>query len=343
MKLWGKTLNKIGFTLLIITLLIVMNISLFMGNYQISLDEYIMFIKKIIGFDSNITLEKYEMLQSVIFEIRLPRIIAAVIIGAALAVSGSAFQAMFVNPLVSPGILGVLSGASFGAALGMVLGWSWFFINLSTFIFGMLAVLFALTISFIYSSAKNMIILVLGGIISSSLFSALLSIVKYSADPYDALPAITYWLMGSLSFSTSNIVWNLSIPMLIGILILIFFSKYLNALSLGDEEAKALGVDTIKIKIIVIITATFISALSVIMAGIIGWIGLIIPHIARLLFGADNKVILPSSALLGAIFLLIVDNTSRMIFSFEIPIGIVTAIIGIPIFILVLKNAKRGF
>ncbi|RWS48771.1 ABC transporter permease [Arcobacter venerupis] len=320
-----------------------MNISLFMGNYQISLDEYIMFIKKIIGFDSNITLEKYEMLQSVIFEIRLPRIIAAVIIGAALAVSGSAFQAMFVNPLVSPGILGVLSGASFGAALGMVLGWSWFFINLSTFIFGMLAVLFALTISFIYSSAKNMIILVLGGIISSSLFSALLSIVKYSADPYDALPAITYWLMGSLSFSTSNIVWDLSIPMLIGILILIFFSKYLNALSLGDEEAKALGVDTIKIKIIVIITATFISALSVIMAGIIGWIGLIIPHIARLLFGADNKVILPSSALLGAIFLLIVDNTSRMIFSFEIPIGIVTAIIGIPIFILVLKNAKRGF
>lgn len=314
-----------------------------MGNYQISLDEYLMFIKKVIGFDSNITLEKYEMLQSVIFEIRLPRIIAAVIIGAALAVSGSAFQAMFVNPLVSPGILGVLSGASFGAALGMVLGWSWFFINLSTFIFGMLAVLFALTISFIYSSAKNMIILVLGGIISSSLFSALLSIVKYSADPYDALPAITYWLMGSLSFSTSNIVWNLSIPMLIGILILIFFSKYLNALSLGDEEAKALGVDTIKIKIIVIITATFISALSVIMAGIIGWIGLIIPHIARLLFGADNKVILPSSALLGAIFLLIVDNTSRMIFSFEIPIGIVTAIIGIPIFILVLKNAKRGF
>jgi iron complex transport system permease protein len=343
MKLWGKTLSKIGFMLLIITLLIVMNISLFMGNYQISLDEYLMFIKKVIGFDSNITLEKYEMLQSVIFEIRLPRIIAAVIIGGSLAVSGSAFQAMFVNPLVSPGILGVLSGASFGAALGMVMGWSWFFINLSTFIFGMVAVLFALTISFIYSSAKNMIILVLGGIISSSLFSALLSIVKYSADPYDALPAITYWLMGSLSFSTSNIVWNLSIPMLIGILVLIFLSKYLNALSLGDEEAKALGVDTIKIKIIVIITATFISALSVIMAGIIGWIGLIIPHIARLLFGADNKVILPNSALLGAIFLLIVDNASRIVFSFEVPIGIVTAIIGIPIFILVLKNAKRGF
>lgn len=332
-----------GFIVLIILLFLIVNISLFIGNYAISFEEYSMFLRKFMGFESQITLEKYEMLQSVIFDIRLPRVVAAVLIGASLAVSGASFQAMFVNPLVSPGILGVLSGASFGAALGMVLGWNWFLINLSTFLFGMLAVIFALTISFIYSSAKNMIILVLGGIISSSLFSALLSIVKYSADPYDSLPAITYWLMGSLSFSTSSIVWNLTIPMLVGIVILIFFSKYLNALSLGDEEAKALGVDTVKVKFVVIIVATFISALSVILAGIIGWIGLIIPHIARLLFGADNKIILPVSGLLGAIFLLSVDNASRVFFSFEIPIGIVTAIIGIPIFIFVLKNAKRGF
>lgn len=332
-----------GFIVLIILLFLIVNISLFIGNYAISFEEYSMFLRKFMGFESQITLEKYEMLQSVIFDIRLPRVVAAVLIGASLAVSGASFQAMFVNPLVSPGILGVLSGASFGAALGMVLGWNWFLINLSTFLFGMLAVIFALTISFIYSSAKNMIILVLGGIISSSLFSALLSIVKYSADPYDSLPAITYWLMGSLSFSTSSIVWNLTIPMLVGIVILIFFSKYLNALSLGDEEAKALGVDTAKVKFVVIIVATFISALSVILAGIIGWIGLIIPHIARLLFGADNKIILPVSGLLGAIFLLSVDNASRVFFSFEIPIGIVTAIIGIPIFIFVLKNAKRGF
>lgn len=320
-----------------------MNSSLFIGNYQITLDEYINFFKQFIGFNSNLSIEKYEMLKSIIFDIRLPRIISAVLIGSSLAISGAAFQAMFVNPLVSPGILGVLSGASFGAALGMVLGWNWFFINLSTFIFGMGAVIFALIISFIYSSAKNMIILVLGGIISSSLFSALLSIVKYAADPYDALPAITYWLMGSLAFSTPNIVWNLSIPMFLGMITLIFFSKYLNALSLGDEEAKALGVDTKKVKLVVIIVATLISALSVILAGIIGWIGLIIPHIARLLFGADNKIILPISAILGAIFLLIVDNSSRIIFSFEIPIGIVTAILGIPIFIMVLKNAKKGF
>jgi len=341
MILWGKILNKSVF--LIVILFLLMNFSLLIGNYEISFDNYINFVKEFLGFSSNLTLEQYEILKNIIFNIRLPRIISAVLIGSSLAISGASFQAMFVNPLVSPGILGVLSGASFGAALGMVFGWNWFFINISTFIFGVLAVLFALFISFLYSNAKNMIILVLGGIISSSLFSALLSILKYSADPYDSLPAITYWLMGSLSFSTSNIVWNLSIPLILGNFILIFLSKYLNALSLGDEEAKTLGVNTTKIKIIVILVATFISALSVILAGIIGWIGLIIPHIARFLFGADNKIVLPISAVLGAIFLLVVDNTSRIIFTFEVPIGIVTAIIGIPIFIAVLKNAKKGF
>jgi iron complex transport system permease protein len=334
---------KISSFALIIILILMINISLFLGQYQISFDEYLMFLKKLIGLNSLIDDEKYETMKSIIFDIRLPRIISAILIGASLAVAGASFQAMFVNPLVSPGILGVLSGASFGAALGMILGLNWFLINLSTFIFGILAVFFAITISFIYSSSRNMIILVLGGIISSSLFSALLSIIKYGADTNDVLPAITYWLMGSLSFSTSSIVWNLTIPMLGGILILIFFSKYLNALSLGDEEAKALGINTKLIKLIIIIVATLISALSVILAGIIGWIGLIIPHITRLIFGADNKVILPMSALIGAIFLLIVDNTSKLIFSFEIPIGIVTAIIGIPIFIFVLKNAKKGF
>ncbi|MEN5387518.1 iron ABC transporter permease [Aliarcobacter skirrowii] len=334
---------KISSFALIVILILMINISLFLGQYEISLNEYFMFIQKLLGFNSSLSIEKYETMKSIIFDIRLPRIISAVLIGASLAVAGASFQAMFVNPLVSPGILGVLSGASFGAALGMILGLNWFLINLSTFIFGILAVFFAITISFIYSSSRNMIILVLGGIISSSLFSALLSIIKYGADTNDVLPAITYWLMGSLSFSTSSIVWNLTIPMLGGILILIFFSKYLNALSLGDEEAKALGVNTKLIKLIIIIVATLISALSVILAGIIGWIGLIIPHITRLIFGADNKVILPMSALIGAIFLLLVDNTSKLIFSFEIPIGIVTAIIGIPIFIFVLKNAKKGF
>ena len=149
MKLWEKILTKLKFISLIIFLIVLINSSLFIGNYEISYNEYFLFLKKLIGLESSISLEKYDTLKSVIFDIRLPRIIAAVLIGSSLAISGAAFQAMFVNPLVSPGILGVLSGASFGAALGMVMGWSWFFINLSTFIFGLIAVLFALLISFI--------------------------------------------------------------------------------------------------------------------------------------------------------------------------------------------------
>jgi iron complex transport system permease protein len=336
-------LFKIKIVGLLVLLFIIINASIFIGKYSISTQEYILFIKSLFSSDPLLDSSKYEILKSVIFEIRFPRIMTAVIIGASLAVSGAAFQAMFVNPLVSPGILGVLSGASFGAALGMVLGLGWFWINAFTFIFAIVAVLSALGIALLYSKAKNMIILVLGGVISSALFGALLSIIKYSADPYDTLPAITYWLMGSLSFSTPSTVWKLFIPMVIGIFFLIWLSKYLNALSLGDEEAKALGVNTKVVKLSVILFATFISALSVVLAGIIGWIGLIIPHITRLIFGADNKKIIPVSGIIGATFLLVVDNFSRIIFTFEIPIGILTAIVGIPIFIIVLKNAKKGF
>ncbi len=170
---------KISSFALIIILILMINISLFLGQYQISFDEYLMFLKKLIGLNSLIDDEKYETMKSIIFDIRLPRIISAILIGASLAVAGASFQAMFVNPLVSPGILGVLSGASFGAALGMILGLNWFLMNLSTFIFGILAVFFCYyNIFFIYSSSRNMIILVLGGLISSSLFSALLSHYK---------------------------------------------------------------------------------------------------------------------------------------------------------------------
>jgi iron complex transport system permease protein len=336
-------LFKTKIIVLILLLFCIINASIFIGKYSINTQEYILFIKSILSGDPLLDPSKYEILKGVILNIRLPRIITAVMIGSALAISGAVFQAMFVNPLVSPGILGVLSGASFGAALGMVLGFGWFWINAFTFIFGFGAVLSALGISLLYSKSQNMIILVLGWVISSALFGALLSIIKYSADPYDTLPAITYWLMGSLSFSSPSTVWKLFLPMILGMLFLIWLSKYLNALSLGDEEAKALGVNTKAVKLSVILFATLISALSVVLAGIIGWIGLIIPHITRLLFGADNKKIILASGIIGAIFLLIVDDFSRIIFTFEIPIGILTSIIGIPIFITVLKNAKKGF
>ena len=288
-------------------------------------------------------LDAYKIIHTLVTEIRLPRIIACVLIGASLAISGATYQAMFVNPLVSPSILGVLSGAGFGAAVGMFFGLNETLIQLSTFAFGFAALVCALAVSALYSRSGSVIVLVLGGVISGSLFTSLLSVLKYAADPNDTLPAITYFLMGSLGFASKSFLQISILPMLAGILLLALSGKYLNALSLGEEEAKSLGVDVRRIKIFVILTATFVSALSVTIAGIIGWIGLIVPHIARFAYGADNRAVLVSSAMIGAIFLLFCDSFSRLIFTFEIPIGIVTSLFGIPMFIVVLRRAKKGF
>ena len=201
----------------------------------------------------------------------------------------------------------------------------------------------ALGVSALYSRSGSVIVLVLGGVISGSLFTSLLSVLKYAADPNDALPAITYFLMGSLGFASKSFIQISILPMCAGILLLALSGKYLNALSLGEEEAKSLGVNTVRVKIFIILIATFVSALSVTIAGIIGWIGLIVPHIARFIFGADNRAVLASSAMIGAIFLLFCDSFSRLIFTFEIPIGIVTSLFGIPMFIIVLRRAKRSF
>ncbi|RXJ90789.1 ABC transporter permease [Arcobacter sp. CECT 8983] len=326
---------------LFLLLLITVFLSLSLGKYPISFEQIINYIQELL-FSNEID-ENLQMIDNIIVEIRLPRVIAAILIGAAYAVSGASFQAMFINPLVSPGILGVLSGSAFGAALAIAFFDSWFLTQLFSFSFGVLAVIFAIFITMIYQNrANNSLILILGGIISGSTFSTLLSIVKFTADPYEKLPSIVYWLMGSLSYIELNQIVLVSIPMLLGVLTLIGVSKYLNILSFSEEEAKSMGVNTKLIRTIVIIVATFISAISVCLAGMIGWIGLIIPHFARLLVGANNQVLLPTCALLGAIFLLIVDNFSRMLFEFEVPIGILTSIIGIPIFIFVLKSSKKA-
>ena len=333
-------MSKKAFTFLSILLLGFMLLSVLIGKYGFNAEDYLTYFKAVIKGED---LKNYQVMHTLITEIRLPRIMACIIIGASLAISGSAYQAMFVNPLVSPSILGVLSGAGFGAAIGMFFGLNEYLIQLSTFAFGFIAVLTALSISAFYSRSGSIIVLVLGGVISGSLFTSLLSALKYAADPNDSLPAITYFLMGSLGFASKNFIQISILPMFVGILLLAFSGKYLNALSLGEEEAKSLGINVARVKIFVILVATFISALSVTIAGIIGWIGLIVPHMARFIFGADNRAVLSSSAMIGAIFLLFCDNFSRLIFTFEVPIGIVTSLFGIPIFILVLRRAKKSF
>ncbi len=333
-------MSKRAFVFLALLLALCVAGSLLLGKYGFSIEDYARYVTALLRGES---LKDFEVMHTLLLEIRLPRILACVLIGASLAISGAAYQAMFVNPLVSPSILGVLSGAGFGAAVGMFFKLNEYLIQLGTFGFGFLAVAVALGVSALYSRSGSVIVLVLGGVISGSLFTSLLSVLKYAADPNDALPAITYFLMGSLGFASKSFIQISILPMCAGILLLALSGKYLNALSLGEEEAKSLGVNVARVKIFIILVATFVSALSVTIAGIIGWIGLIVPHIARFIFGADNRAVLASSAMIGAIFLLFCDSFSRLIFTFEIPIGIVTSLFGIPMFIIVLRRAKRSF
>ena len=333
-------MSKKAFAFLALLLALCVAGSLLLGKYGFGAEDYARYALALLRGES---LKDFEVMHTLLLEIRLPRILACVLIGASLAISGAAYQAMFVNPLVSPSILGVLSGAGFGAAVGMFFKLNEYLIQLSTFGFGFLAVAVALGVSALYSRSGSVIVLVLGGVISGSLFTSLLSVLKYAADPNDALPAITYFLMGSLGFASKSFIEISILPMCVGVLLLALSGKYLNALSLGEEEAKSLGVNTARVKIFIILVATFVSALSVTIAGIIGWIGLIVPHIARFIFGADNRAVLASSAMIGAIFLLFCDSFSRLIFTFEIPIGIVTSLFGIPMFIIVLRRAKRSF
>ncbi len=324
-------------------LLAVAILSLLWGQYPISFATFSDYLQFKIFSSGAINAQTFSLIDNIILEIRLPRVLLAILIGSALATSGAVFQAMFVNPLVSPGILGVLAGASFGAACGMLLSENWLVVQIMAFVFGFVAVAFALFIGSMVTNSRSSVLLVLGGVISGSLFTSLLSIVKYVADPYSTLPAIVYWLMGSLSMAQLNEVFFVGTPILMSIIAMIFMSKYFDLLSLGDEEAKALGVNVTLIRIVAILLATLASSLSVVMAGIIGWVGLIIPHIVRMVVGPSHRLLIPLSAIVGAAFLLLADAISRLALSVEIPIGILTSLIGIPIFIIVLKNARAAW
>jgi iron complex transport system permease protein len=328
------------FVLLVILIIAAFSALLF-GQYPISFSTLVDFFNfKFFAADKPANIH---LLNSIIVDIRLPRILLAVFIGAALATSGAVFQAMFVNPLVSPGILGVLGGSSFGAALGMLLGSHWFTVQLLAFVFGFIAVGFAVFVGSMVTNSRSTVMLVLGGIISGSLFTALLSVVKYVADPYNTLPSIVYWLMGSLSMAQLHTVLLAGIPMGLSVLGMIFMGKYFDLMSLGDEEAKALGINVPVVRIVAIFLATLASSLAVVLAGIIGWVGLIIPHIVRMVAGPSHRLLIPLSAISGALFFLLADTISRLALSVEIPIGILTSLVGIPIFVFVLKNARAAW
>ncbi len=326
--------------LLLLTLLGTMLASLSLGRYPLPPGEVLHFLLHQLGL-GELEAQRQALLHNLIVDIRLPRVLTAVLVGAALSISGAAYQAVFRNPLVSPGLLGVLPGAAAGAALGLVFSDSWWIMQVAAFATGFLAVAIGVGIAGLFGG--SLVMLVLGGIISGALFTALLSLVKYVADPYNQLPAIVYWLMGSLATTDLPDLARVAIPMGLGILLLASLGRALDALSMGDDEAATLGLPIRSVRYGVIALATLISALTVSLAGVIGWVGLLVPHIARLITGPGNRLLLPASALLGAIFLLLADGLARNLAETEIPIGVVTELLGIPAFLLVLHRARKGW
>jgi iron complex transport system permease protein len=281
--------------------------------------------------------------QTVIMDVRLPRVACAMLVGAGLSMSGACYQAVFRNPLVSEFILGVSAGAGFGAALAIL----YFFYNpgmlqLSAFTFGLLAVGMCYGLGSTYRSTSTLV-LVLSGVIVSALFTALLSLLKSTADPDGKLPVIVFWLLGSFASVGKSDVWSL-----LGVFVpcagmMLALRWRLNVLALGDEEARSLGVEVVRLRALAIVLSTLIAASTVGVAGVIGWVGLVIPHAARILFGADFRKVLPASAVLGACYLLGVDDLARTVTASEIPIGVLTAIVGAPIFAVLLRRQRLGW
>lgn len=303
--------------------------SLLLGRYALSPGQLLhMLWTKVTGGAADWPLSD----DKVVFAVRLPRVAAAALVGAALSVSGAAYQGMFRNPMVSPDILGASTGAGFGAAVAILLGAGYFGISAAAFCCGLLAVAAAWLVSRL-SKADQAVALILAGMMISSLFSAGTSFVKLVADTQQQLPAITYWLMGSLSSIKDKDVLFLSIPVTLGMVPLLVLRWRMNLLTLGEEEAQSMGVNTRRLRGAVIVCATLLTSASVAVSGMIGWVGLVIPHFCRMLFGYDYRRLIPAGALFGASFLLIVDDIARLVTTGELPLGILTAFVGAPLFV----------
>ena len=338
---------RIKLTVLIVICLVIFMASFFIGRYRVGFLSVIRILAdralRIVSFGKLHLPEGWTSAEySIVVNIRLPRIAGAAIIGAALAVAGAAFQGMFRNPMVSPDLLGASTGAGFGAALAILMGASYMGITVSSFVFGITAVFLAYSVSKA-SRIQTTLALVLSGVMVSSLFSAGTSFVKLVADTDSQLPAITYWLMGSLSSMKLRDLHFAMIPIILGLVPIILLRWRINLLTVSEAEARSMGIETGKLRLAVIICATLMTAGSISVSGMIGWVGLAIPHFCRLIYGQDFRRLIPSSAFMGAAFLMIVDNISRTVTSAEIPLGILTAFIGAPVFMyLIITGGSRG-
>jgi len=332
--------NQIIIAGMLILLIVLLLASFTLGRYNIDIKDLFVYMGKKLGMN----LELDQIKEHLISSVRFPRIIAVILTGLALSVSGASYQGIFKNPMVSPDILGASAGAGFGASLGILLSLPTIMIQLLAFGFGITAVALSCLIAGIVGRRENVtLVLVLAGMVVSSLFSAFISIIKYVADPYAKLPEITFWLMGSISDVKNSDLIFMIVPVVICLTIIFLVRWEINVLSFGDEEARALGVNAGQLRLVIIICATMLTATVVSVSGQIGWVGLIIPHLARMIVGPDYRYLIPATAILGGIFLLLVDNIARTVMPVEIPLGILTAIIGAPFFVFLILRGRKGW
>ena len=323
--------------ILAVVLLALLLLSFGLGRYAVPPAEV---IRILLSRIFPVTPSWTEQMETAVISIRLPRILLACMVGGCLSAAGTAYQSVFRNPMAAPDILGTSSGACFGAALAILLGFSRSGVTALAFVSSLLSV------ALVYAIARRakgnpVTMLLLAGVMIGSLFSACTSYVKLVADPTNQLPAITYWLMGSLSGTRMNAVGFAAVPMLIGLVPLLALRWRINLLTLDEEEARSMGVNTGRLRLVVILCATVLTAACVAVSGMIGWVGLVIPHLSRKLVGSNCRYLLPASTIFGAIFLLLVDNISRNLLATEIPIGILTAFVGAPFFLYLMTRKEQ--
>lgn len=337
-----------------LALLVLFVVSFLLGRYPIHpmelggmlLDSFLHLVERFVSvfhLQADLGIEPFwdPQTSAVFFSIRLPRVLLACLVGCCISTAGAAYQGVFQNPMAAPDILGASSGAAFGAALAILLGAASWGITGMAFVFSLVTVLLAMLVSR-FARGSRVMTLILAGIMVSSLFSSGTSYIKLVADPNDQLPQITYWLMGSLTEAKLPDVGFACIPMLIGLVPLVLLRWRINILTLGDEEAASMGVDTRLVRTVVILCSTLVTAASVSVSGMIGWVGLVIPHLARRIVGNNYMKLLPLTMILGALFLLGVDDISRSLMAKEIPLGILTSLVGAPFFLYLLTR-KEGF
>lgn len=316
-------------------LIVVSVVALAVGRYTVPPNEV---LRILLGHLLPLRETWFAQEYTVVMDVRLPRVLLAIIVGAGLALTGAVTQAVFRNPLASADILGVSSGASFGGVLVLMTGVGGATLVGGAFLGGVLALVIVLAIARAVPGG-SLLMIILGGTVVGAMFNAMVSFITYTADPYSELPSIVFWLMGSLASASYTKVLIALVPIALAGAVILALRWRLNILSMGDEDAASLGIDPRRMRMVLLACVALITAGAVAVAGVIGWVGLVVPHLVRMVVGTDNRVVLPASCLLGAGYLVLIDTLSRSVSSAELPLGILTAVIGAPFFVgLLLRN-----